>query len=124
MTWWNPFRRAPKAPPPSPPSPVDRREMNEDWTVGDLAECIADNWSKQDFPGNPRVGDVLRVSGVTEGIALGSNHLIIALGFESKQANLYWDCTSFRKLRPALDPAEDEFTVWLKDRIRTGEPVA
>jgi hypothetical protein len=33
------FRREP------PPRPlIDRRCMNEDWTRGDLALCISDNW--------------------------------------------------------------------------------
>lgn len=114
MSWWNPFKR--KAAPPSTP-PQDDRNMSEDWAVGDLAECISDQWPPLPGIKHPRMGQILRVTEVNEGADVIFGILIIALGFEG-MGNMTWDNRSFRKLRPTIDPAEEEFTVWLKDELR------
>jgi hypothetical protein len=99
--------------PPTQQAIVDRREMNEDWQIGDLAECIADSWHIPDQC-SPRVGDILRVSGVIDGTVMLTNVLVIALRFEGKPANMGWICTGFRKLRPLHEPCEADFKALIK----------
>lgn len=113
------FRRWRK---PAKPAPRDCRNMNEDWKPGDLAECIADNWCLSN-PHSPKVGDVLRVSRVQEGLGVANRALIYGLGFEGKPANAHWETTCFRKLRPVQEPAEAKWAQWLKDTLRTPEHV-
>ena len=54
---------------PTPPAPIDRRDWNEDWKVGDTAECVVerDQWHKEtkpwEIPGN---GDKLVVKGFAQ----------------------------------------------------------
>jgi hypothetical protein len=94
MNW---FRRKP-APPAKPIR--DLRNMNEDWAVGDLAQCIDGNWPDTS-QANPKVGDVLRVAEVIDGTTRPANYRAYGLGFSGKPSNIYWECTAFRKLRPA-----------------------
>ncbi len=111
-SWIWPFSRRRT---PAPPPIIDRREDNEGWQVGDLAECISDRW-RTICPSNPRVGDILRVSQVGEGVAIEVPVLMVWLAFEGRP--LGYQCTAFRKLRPVQEPASDEFKADLKDRLR------
>lgn len=117
MSWWNPFKRK-SAPPPKSNEPDDQRQASEDWQAGDLAECIDDNWPPILGVTHPKLGDVLRVSAVDEGADFLFGIQIIVLRFEGRPQTLGWDNRHFRKLRPTLEPAEQEFTVWLKDKLR------
>ena len=72
------FRREPE-----PPKVQDRRWMNEDWRVGDLAECICGNWEFPQ-PEDPMSGDILRVTSIGDGPTPDGRLLITALGFEGK----------------------------------------
>ena len=55
----------------SAPKPRDERGWNEDWQVGDIAECVADDWADwQEF--NPKKGDILTVSSLYEGPTLNT----------------------------------------------------
>lgn len=119
-----PFRRKPKPADPAPVSPphpiADRRFMNEDWKVGDIAECMTDDWPRNGKP-HPRKGDRLRVTRIIENVGtLG--YLCYGLCFEEKAAHLSWECVCFRKLRLTIEPATDEFTAELRDRLKIGEP--
>ncbi|TXH10346.1 MAG: hypothetical protein E6R03_15540 [Hyphomicrobiaceae bacterium] len=120
MSWWKPFKRK-SAPPSSNSEPEDQRHMSDDWKAGDLAECI--NAGFISVPGmvHPKLGDVLRVSAVDEGPDSVLGIQIIALRFEGR-GNCGWDNRNFRKLRPTTEPAEQEFTVWLKDKLREPAP--
>jgi len=82
--------------PRKPKPPEDHRVWNEDWAAGDLAECVAGSWGGN--PG-PKVGSINRIIGVKEGIGhLGS--LIYALEFQ-RHPDYAYECTAFRKIRPA-----------------------
>ena len=51
--------------------PRDERGWNEDWQVGDIAECVLDDWlDLQEF--NPKKGDILTVSSLYEGPTLNT----------------------------------------------------
>lgn len=92
------FRRKPKTP---PPAPIDDQRDSEDWQPGDL----------------------LRVTHVIEAVAnFGFEVRMTALTFESKPADTGWQSTAFRKIRPEIKAAEDEFSMDLLQRIGTREP--
>jgi hypothetical protein len=89
-----PFNRKPETAPPL----IDKRGWNEDWQVGDIAECINDNW---DFasPQDPKVGDVLTVSGLRGDEKTKKGVVISALKFEGKCQYDSWHCKGFIKHR-------------------------
>jgi hypothetical protein len=108
---------------PTPPPPlIDRREWNEDWQRGDLAECVADYWNGP--PPWPAKGHVYRVSAICEGRAFERSVVVVGLALDGLPA--WWRCTAFRKLRPTVEPASDEFTAELRDRLHkpAREPAA
>ena len=103
------------------PSPLDRRFMNEDWRVGDLAECIVGDWDPGS-PHDPRLGERLRVSGLRDGVSATGYCRAYFLLFEGKPQNYSWINLGFRKLRPSIEPASEEFRRELKDRLKTRQP--
>ena len=103
----------------------DQRGLNEDWRAGDLAECIESGWQHPNDPHHPKVGDVLRVSAITDGpcVCVGRPAaLITGLRFEGKPQNRAWHCRSFRKLRPVHTAADVAFTALIRRTRRA--PVA
>jgi hypothetical protein len=96
------FGRADAPSMPAAPSspPRDERGWAEDWQVGDVAECIADDWHVESTF-NPKRGDVLTVSGLIEGVTADGLTIFSALAFEGKPPGNWWDNRNFRKHRPA-----------------------
>lgn len=93
--------------------------MNEDWRVGDLAECIASRWADSDSA-DPVKGEIRRVSGIIDGVNDRYAVRVLALSFEGYGAES-WCTTGFRKIRPLHEPAEEEFTALIKRPVRTKE---
>lgn len=89
MIW--PFKR--KAKPPR-----DERGWNEDWQIGDMAECVLADWLS-DIPQNPAIGEVRTVAALFEGQAAERPVIVSALAFEGFGA-LTWHCAAFRKHKP------------------------
>ncbi len=84
-------------------------KINEDWAVGDLAECITEDPWYQGAPG-PKKGDVNRVVGVFPGHCKRDETPGWGLKF-SKWPGAF-AATSFRKITPRADEAqrcEEEF---------------
>lgn len=107
------FRRKPKMPP-----IIDRRHMNEDWLVGDLAECTADPDPFDRLTVSPNVGDRLRVAGVaTDQTDMEGRTRLHALMFEGKPKDNGWATQCFRKLRPEIKAADTEFSAELRNRL-------
>lgn len=99
-----------------PSAPEDRRGWNEDWQIGDLAECLVskEKW-KPCRPNDPDKGEILRVNAMTEGLVIDGSFMVSALGFEGKYAGYFWAQGAFRKLRPEVAAADAEFSAWLRD---------
>lgn len=93
------------------------RKLNEDWSPGDLAVCIADDWNPL-VSCDPKRGDILRVAKVRDGVGRhGSDearHYMLV--FQGNPHNAY-ECAAFQKLRPEIEPASDEFIAELKSRL-------
>jgi hypothetical protein len=99
-------RKAPSWPPISEAPPRDLRGLNEDWRVGDLAKCLRGTWKWAD--GNdPKAGEVLRVSGVSDG-RCPDGTLITALWFERTGDTKAYHCIAFVKIRPDHSALEIE----------------
>lgn len=99
--------------------------MNEDWRPGDLAQCIADDWIIPTGE-DPKIGDILRVTKVldlTGDYPNAGRVRFYALRFEGKRWQGGWETAAFRKLRPVLEPAEEEFTNLIKRPVRQPQPV-
>lgn len=93
----------------------DRRCMNEDWRVGDLAECIGDGpWDCGDT--KPELGDICRVSAVVDAVGTRTNTRNYYLGFVGLHNRFC--CTSFRKILPLHTAADAEFTALIKRPVR------
>lgn len=95
---------------------IDKRAMNEDWAVGDLAECIdGDRWIK-DFASeaDPKTGDILRVRELIDAV---NHHSVRAyfLFFEGK-SEVGYASQAFRKIRPLHEPASKEFIESIRKR--------
>lgn len=120
MIW--PFRKR-------KPRLIDRRVMNEDWRVGDLARCVDDEWLPKDAI-DPKINDVLRVSEVMEGQCETGPILMFGLRFEGKPSNRAWAALAFRKIRQVQTAADQSFREWLREALRrpasvpVKEPVA
>lgn len=101
---------------------VDRRILNEDWAVGDLAECLVDPamWGF-DSGDEPRKGAVLRVTRIEDRVASVMDVRAYFLHFEGHAC--CYECRGFRKIRPEEVPASDAFIAELRDRLQVGEPV-
>ena len=88
-----PFKR-------NPPPLVDNRVWNEDWRVGDTAECIIgqDKWNTLIPPWEkPAKGQRLTVSGFRDGIGYGSRAAYYFLLFSDWPVGL--STQAFRKVR-------------------------
>ncbi len=115
-----PFRK--KAAPPAPP--VDRRIWNEDWRIGDVAECVSDHWYESVKPWErPKVGDRLIVTGFSEGRDRHSGDLRYFLHFSEYRNGL--STPAFRKVRPVSTESSEIPTRILNakpgaDKVREG----
>lgn len=103
MNIW-PFRRKP-TPDDTPKPPEEDNRMSEDWRVGDLAVCLADNWMLAS-PFNPKAGDLLRVAAIDRAPGIYEpEKIIIGLGFEGKPVGAFWHNIRFRKAQTDREPA-------------------
>lgn len=91
--------------------PRDVRSDAGVWRRGELAVCVLDDWSEKG-PISPKVGDVLRVSGVEDAAFLGVRTYF--LSFVGRPANWVWDARAFRKAIDDRAPAEAEFAALIK----------
>lgn len=87
-----------------PQRPVD------DWQVGDLGECIEDDWAYF-WPCNPRCGDLVRVAQV---YSVGGGRFLRLVG---KPPIYGWAAKGFRKITPKNEECAQEFREWLKNKI-------
>lgn len=98
-----PFRKKPE--PPAPQN--DGRVWNEDWQIGDTAECIRehDGWHPNVVPWHrPKKGQRFTVTGFSEGMTYADTQAYF-LKLEGWPVSL--DTTSFRKVRPnSVDESE------------------
>lgn len=102
-----PFTRKPK--------PIDPGRINEDWRVGDLAECLNDKgWSDSDTDEpdqtGPELGDVHKVIGISDRIAKCGGWYLDLKGFPGE----WFVATSFRKVPLLNTAATAEFTAQIK----------
>lgn len=77
----------------------DLRNWNEDWQIGDVAECIRDDWHRDTPPwSRPRIGQRFIVVGFTDDFAdyTGNRHYFLHF----KDCKIAWSCTAFRKVYP------------------------
>ncbi len=113
-----PFRK-----PPIPPTPLaDHREWNDDWKVGDTAECVIDfdDWHPEVKPWNktPK-GARFTVIGFSEGANFGIRAYLLTLeGWPVRLAT-----TAFRKVKPVATEQSEVVTRILNakpgtDRVR------
>lgn len=93
--------------PPAPRPPVDRRGWTEDWQVGDLAQCLVDQFDGPTLQ-DPKRGEVLRVAGLWEGVDIRGAFILSGLSFEGRSPNSFWVQSAFRKIRPAEQCFIDE----------------
>lgn len=84
-----------------PAPPADRRVWNEDWQIGDTAECIRDDWYNPPVPPweQPRVGQHFIIAGFRESIGTRGS-LAYYLVFEGLPKEWGWETSCFRKVRP------------------------
>lgn len=102
MVW--PFKRKPK---PTPPP------INDDWAVGDLAECMVNQiWNDGFFymPG-PAYLEIRMVTDIKEGFYKDHHHLGLAF---ARWPGKYYTSTSFRKITPRADEIERADAEFLK----------
>lgn len=112
MGLWSRFKGVFRSAPPAREWPP----INEDWAVGDLAECIVPGKWACDEPG-PDVGDVHRVLAVIKGTAFGTNEPGWGLKLSGYQG--YFAATCFRKVLPRADAAERCDAAFL-EQVRQG----
>lgn len=113
MSIW-PFRRR-------KPALKDDLSLSADWKVGDLAVCIADHW-RMEWPDNPRVNDVLRVSSVDIAPNFDGAYRFIGLGFIGKHPAKRWSNTCFRKAQIAHEPATMSLADMIRRHSKTPQP--
>lgn len=90
-----PFRKKTRSPAP----PVDRRIWNEDWRIGDIAECVSDRFHESVEPWErPNIGDRLIVTGFSEGLGASGDKLHYFLHFA--ELPTAFSTNGFRKVRP------------------------
>lgn len=83
---------------PAPPI-RDLRNWNEDWRVGDTAECVVDRWHECVKPWErPARGQQFTVTGFSEGVNPDANARAYFLHLKGWPYGL--TTTSFRKVRP------------------------
>ena len=109
-----PFRKKPPAP------PRDCRVWNDDWRVGDTAECIVGSgiqrWDVCVEPWHrPPLGARLTVSGFIEGVGARGNARYYFLKFSDWPIAL--PTQAFRKVRPVASEKSE-----VVERILTAKP--
>ena len=104
-----PFTRKPK--------PINPGPINEDWRVGDLAECIIPRGDRWHGGGGPENGDVLCVTEVHAGRGYFTGRPGWFLGLKGEPLSRY-DARYFRKVPPLNTEASAEFTA----KIRACKP--
>lgn len=121
MSFW-PFKRKPE--PPAPPQ--DCRDWNEDWQIGDIAECVTkpDGWHPRVKPWE-RVPFGARYTVVGFSEARVANKLAYFLRLSGVPHGI--ETTAFRKVRPQAKQQSEVVERILKakpgkDRVR--EPSA
>lgn len=77
-----------------------------DWQIGDLAECIRDDWENPDapiIPTAPKIGDQRMVVDTDVAISFCSDcrrsHAMLGLSFIGGDG-WYWQADRFRKIEP------------------------
>lgn len=101
--------------PPAPPI-RDLRNWNEDWRIGDIAECVTSKWHECVEPWNrPALGARFTVLGFKEGTGWGGRAKGYFLKLEGWPVSL--STCSFRKVRPVA--AKESAVV---ERILTAKP--
>lgn len=98
-----PFTRKPK--------PLNPGPINEDWRVGDLAECVLPRghvWPKE----GPDNGDVTKVTDVVAGLGKQTGKPGWFLGLSGFHNN--YEATGFRKVPPLNSAATAEFSESIK----------
>lgn len=116
-----PFRKKPKP-------PIDARVWNEDWKVGDVAECIVgpDFWGPDDAPWlRAELGGRYVVVGFSDGLSVGGSHRRFFLHLKGLPRGV--DCTCFRKVRPVATEESEVVQRILNakpgaDRVREDAP--
>jgi hypothetical protein len=116
-----PFTRKPK--------PINPGPINEDWRVGDLAECVTSgdgsDW-RHDLNNAPAIGpafgDVRRVQAVFVGQSRQLRRPLWWLVVNGIPANL--PATCFRKVPPLNSEASAEFTAQIRKLAHRKAPAA
>lgn len=94
------FKRSKPAP---PPQPRDERVWNEDWQVGDIAECVSDSgdWHPDLKPWlRLAKGSRWIVRGFSEGPTQSGDSIQYFLYLEGTPSKGGYSVTAFRKVRP------------------------
>lgn len=117
MSWFWPFGRKK-----SPTEPRDCRVWNEDWRIGDTAECIFapddDRWADSVPPWNrPNLGEQFVVAGFVDDISNDGSSRHYFLKFDNWPVCI--SCTAFRKVRPVASEKSE-----IVERILTAKPGA
>lgn len=103
MSGWFFWKRKPA----QPSKPIDGRNWNEDWKIGDIAECVSSAWHETVKPWErPNLGDKLIVTGFKEGVGTGVNRIAYFLLFAEYDHGL--ETLGFRKVLPISTVAESE----------------
>ena len=124
-----PFRRKkPEVAPDPKPEPLDHRVWNEDWKVGDIAECIIDGGARHWHPDlppweRPAFGQRFVVADFIDGRRHGDRARAYFLKLEGWPVNL--ETTAFRKVRPVATEESEVVQRILSakpgaDRVREG----
>lgn len=102
------------------PTPKVRPPINEDWRVGDLAECISDDRAWKTLPGDvpPARGRIFMVSGIIIGFSLSDGRPMFGLRFRGFRG--HWEAGQFRKIVQHHEPASAEFIA----EMRAKRPVS
>ena len=89
-----PFRKKPEP----PPAPRDRRVWNDDWKVGDTAECVITEWPDHVDPWKRMAhGAHFTVKSFSEGVGISQRAKYYFLHFEEIREG--WSTQCFRKVR-------------------------
>lgn len=97
----------------------------DDWKVGDLAECIDDDWGCGDDipPFCPVKGNLYRVTDIENPTCceVHRNHLYLEFGAVCTGTTFI--ALQFRKVTPRHEPCSAEFREQIKNLSRAPEPV-
>ena len=91
-------------------TPQPRNPINEDWAIGDLAECLAEGDWEPD-PEGPENGDVLKVIGIDTGPVGLKNEIAWRLQF-APWKGVAFASEHFRKVPPLSE--QESFTITAK----------